>query len=486
MSGQASDRAGRRASGAASAAAALGLALGIVLSVASCGGGGGVVGSGGTGRAPGNVVGTVNGFGSVVVDGLAVDVRSARVVSETVPGQESVADVKLGQRVSVDLNDAGVASTVHVDAALAGPVDSVGADRLSMLGQRVDIAFAGGNGPVTQFGGGLTQASDLRAGDAVEVHGVLVVQSGASSIRATRIDKLALPPAYLRASGIVQTLAPDGSSLTFGGLTADLAGASVLPAGARLASGQAVTLLAAADTLTSGAGTVHVRAAEVRIRALADSAADQAVSGVLSHVDTQAHTFMLGALLVDYAAATLSPAGATLADGQYARVQGVPTGADALRADTVMLRVGASGDDGELRGNISGYDAATGRFSVRDVAVDASGAMLQGCPAAGLSNGLFVEIHGALTSSGIAAASIECESEPSEATVEREGIATAVDSAASSFTLRTEGGATLVVRWSDSTYFGGVTPQTLTGREVQAEGVLDNGVLIASKISRDD
>jgi hypothetical protein len=42
----------------------------VAASLGSCEGGG-VVGSGGTGRAAGITVGTVNGFGSVIVDGLS-------------------------------------------------------------------------------------------------------------------------------------------------------------------------------------------------------------------------------------------------------------------------------------------------------------------------------------------------------------------------------------------------------------------------------
>ena len=69
-------------------------------------------------------VGTVNGFGSVIVDGVSFDNRNAPVVREIAPGQDVVAEVKLGDRVAVQYERAGVASQVRVEAALEGIVSS--------------------------------------------------------------------------------------------------------------------------------------------------------------------------------------------------------------------------------------------------------------------------------------------------------------------------------------------------------------------------
>jgi hypothetical protein len=121
----------------------------------------------------------------------------------------------------------------------------------------------------------------------------------------------------------------------------------------------------------------------------------------------------------------------------------------------------------------------------RDVSVDASGATLQGCPAAGLANGLFVEVEGSLNGTGVVASKIQCAAEPSGASVEREGVAAAVDVAGTSFSLATEHG-TVGVKWTDTTFFGGIAPQTLSGKPVHVEGVLVGGVLIASKVKFED
>jgi hypothetical protein len=462
-------------------------ALLALAAVVSCGGG--VVGSGGTGSPVGLAVGTVNGFGSVIVDGVAYDDRSASVVEEIAPGRYVPSDVKLGDRVSVQYETAGVASVVHVEAALSGPAaSSVSMGQFSMLGQTVTVNADGNAGPITQFGGGYSQASDLRAGDSIEVHGLLVRQADSSLIQATRIDKLAAAPAYLRVTGIVSKLSNSGAvTLVLGGLTVDATGATVLPATTALANGQTVTVLALPVTLQQpSADTWRLQAAQIRIRELRGEGLDDSVSGSVSNLDALVKTLTLGSLRVNYSAAAVSPATATLANGQYVRVRG-RVGADGvLAASSLTIHNAGADDEAELRGNISGYDPATGRFSVRDVMVDASGAIPQGCPATGLANGLYVEVEGSLSSSGVVASKVQCENEPSGASVEREGVAADVDIAGMSFSLVPEKGAAVSVRWTSTTYFGGVKPDTLAGKSVKVEGSLVDGVLIASKIKVGD
>ena len=74
--------------------------LAVVAVIAGCGGGAGVIGSGGTGSPLGMAVGTVNGFGSVIVDGQSFDDRGAAVVAEVAPGVDANAEVRLGDRPS--------------------------------------------------------------------------------------------------------------------------------------------------------------------------------------------------------------------------------------------------------------------------------------------------------------------------------------------------------------------------------------------------
>ena len=467
-------------------------ALCALLALAALGacGGGGAVGSGGTGYGnTGVAIGTVNGFGSVIVDGVAYDDRNAPVVSEVAPGVDALSEVLLGDRVAIEYATAGVASLVRVDTALSGPVTtSVAAGRFSMLGQTVTVNTGTGSGPTTQFGGGYAKASDVRAGDPVDVQGLLVQQGSSYVVQATRVDKLATPPTYLRVSGLVSGLTTGGApTFALAALSVDGAGASLLPSGTALANGQAVTVLALPATLmTSGAAVPQLRAAQIRVRALRGGGLDDYVSGTVSQLDAQAHTLMLGALKVNYSGATVTPPAPALADGQYVQVRGMIAIDGSLTATSIAIRDAETDNEAELHGNISAFDAAANRFTVRGVVVDASGASLLGCPAGGLADGLYVEVAGSLGSAGVVAQTIQCANEPLGGTVEREGVASAVDIAAMQFTLTTQAGTALTVAWTATTYFGGGTPQTLTGKPLQVLGSLVNGVLVASKVKIDE
>lgn len=468
---------------AGSAATALALSIGALV---ACGGGG-VVGSGGTGKAAGVTVGTVNGFGSVIVDGVRFDDRSAPTYNEVGPGNDVLATVRLGHRVSVEYEVAGVANVVRLDAALAGPVSALtGGAQFTLLGQTVTTNAGSASGPITQFGGGYTRTADVHAGDSAEVHGLLVQQSGGYVIQATRIEKLAATPAYLRVTGLASNVV-GSSTLKLGSLTVDTSAATVLPGGTALANGQTLTVLAAPGTLMAGAGgTPGLKAVQVRARLLAVSTLDDFVSGALSRLDTSARTFTIGSLQVRYGAATLLPAGTALVEGKYVLVSG-RVGADgALTATTVTVRNAESDDEGELKGNVSGYVAASRQFSVRDVVVDASVAAISGCPATGLADGLFVEVHGALVSTGVRAKSVQCEAESATATIERKGTVGAVDTAARTFALVTTGGTALSVKWTDTTFFDGGMPATLSGKRVEVQGQLSGTLLTAGKVEIED
>lgn len=459
----------------------------VVAMMPSCGGG--VVGSGGTGSPTGLAVtvGTVNGFGSVIVDGVSYEDGSASVVEETAPGVQSPADVKLGDRVSVDYQTPGVATVVHLDPTLVGPVASAGSNaQFTVLGQTVTVNASGASGPVTQFGGGYASSLDVRAGDFVEVHAVLARQDeGSYRFQATRVDKLAQAPTYYRLSGVAS--ATGASSFRLGGVAVDAGSAAVLPAGSTLATGQYLSVLASPATLGTGpAGVLSLKAAQVSVVQISASPLVDTLSGAMSLLDTNAKTFTLGGVLVHYQDAAVSPGGISFGNGLYVVVAGV-VGSDAsLAATSVTVRDAGSDSESELKGNLSGYSASSATFAVRGVSVDASTATLANCPATGLSNGQFVDVQGTLIPTGVKAATVQCSGEPAGATVERSGVAGSVDSTGKTFVLKLSDGTTVPVAWSANTYFGDVTPSTLAGRTVQVQGQFSGSTLNASKIEVDD
>lgn len=462
-----------------SAAALAALAAAVL--TAACGGG---VGSGGTGSAAQVAQGTVSGFGSVIVDGQRYDDRGIGAHREDEPGVERLSDVRLGDQVEVEVDDRGLPTGLHVHTTLAGALDTlVAPDRFVVLGQEVQVNADAATGPVTQFGGGYTGAADLAAGDAVEVHGVIVPEGSGSRVRATRIERLAALPAYLKASGLVSAL--DAAGFRLGALAVHTTGALIEPAGRTLQAGQLVTVFARPTGRSGSAAAPVLQADAVRIREAGGAGTRLTLGGNVAALDTVAERFRLGALTVHYTGATLSPPMLALAEGQYLRVSGVLRADGSLQADAIALRDGRNEPESELKGSIVGFDAATQRFSLRGVAVDASAAQIEDCAGGVLAEGLYVEVEGRLGPTGVLAREVSCENEPSGGTVGRKGTAGSVDAEARRFVLTTSSG-TVSVAWGDNTLFEEVTPQTLDGRRVEVEGVFDGAVLNAKKVHGED
>ncbi len=147
-------------------------AVGLVGLLGGCGGGGGSS-SPATGSTSGSAAssGTVTGFGSVFVNGKRFDTSGS---SFTVDGQSgSQGDLKLGMTVTVTGSfngDQRSASTVQQKDAVEGLVQSIAADRLSLvvMGQTVLVDST----TLIDDSNGLNgNIGNLAAGDFVEVNG---------------------------------------------------------------------------------------------------------------------------------------------------------------------------------------------------------------------------------------------------------------------------------------------------------------------------
>jgi hypothetical protein len=469
------------------------LGLASLAVIASCGG---AIGSGGTGAAPQDVSGgTVTGFGSVIIDGLRFDDSRIATVAETAPGADQPAETRLGHRVELERDALGNPKALRVDATVAGSVDkltvmSVLGGTLNVLGQTVTINGSAALGPVTQFGGGYTSALDVRAGDAIEVHGVFKPLGAAQIIQATRIEKLPALPATLRVSGIVSALGEGGSQrFALGSLAVDAGGASITPAGTALANGAAVVVLAPLAKLqASGAGGVSLAASAVRVKRWQGVASDVFSSGFVTLLDAGQGQFTLSGQTVKYSASNVQPAGALLNNGQYVQVRGGVSADGSLLATSIKLRDGSNGPEAELKGTIVGFTDASHSFQIRDTAVTlaTAGVELSGCPVTGLRDGLFVELEGSLAPNGVVAGQVECKDEPSGAVIERTGLASGVDLSASTFMLTPAGKPAVPVKWTALTYFRTITPETLGRKAVEVEGILVNGELQATKVKIED
>lgn len=466
------------------------LALLAALLVA-CGGGG--LGSGGTGAPLAGGSGTITGFGSIVVDGVAIDDRAARIQTEDASGSLVPVAGELGQRVDVEFDAGGTATSVRVDPALVGPVTAVQPmlGRFTVLGRTVQINSAAADGPVTVLAG-IVDLSSLAVGQWVEVHGVdgLALAAAPPVLQATRVRTLAVPGQTLRVSGRVDAVSGGGLRLTLGALTADLTSAVRLPAGAAVGAGDRVTLLARPQDL---AGTAQSPLLTVRVaRVLASAAVGARVQLAGKVLTLASDRFTLDG--VEVLLGTVTPIGdGTLAVGRYVRVEGTVLAPGRLQAIAVVVRSGGGSDgDVELKGTVLGLSPDARLFRVRDtrVLVPATSGVLRDCGNAGLANGVFVEVKGRVVGDSVVATRIDCKLEPAGAVVEREGLARAVDPAARTLRLATLADPTgLPVQWTELTLFSDLqaTVVSLQGRRLEVEGIVRaDGVLVARRIKPAD
>ena len=281
----------------------------VALCISVVGGCGGGVGSGGTGAPVALAEGTVTGFGSVIVDGVHYDDNQAVTLREDEPGIETQTEAQLGDSLELEYGTGAVATRLRVEAALVGAVSSVNLPgSVVVLGQTVVVNTDPSRGPVTQFSGDYTGSGSIVAGDAVEVHGLIVPQGSAFTIQATRIVHLISLPKYLKATGVVSALS--GNAFDLGTLHVDTSTATLLLHGRALANGQVVSVLAAADSLTLDAmAAPHLVAAQVRGKQIAATGDQLSVSGVISSLDTSTARLQLGGQSVHFSGAAISPAG---------------------------------------------------------------------------------------------------------------------------------------------------------------------------------
>lgn len=468
-----------------------------------CGGSG--VGSNGTGSplVAGLSVGTVSGFGSVIVDGVRHDDGTARVelARQTLLGPVSEpAALGLGQRVSLEFramtDGSEVLSRIELLPSVVGPVTERTGDTLGVLGQTVVYNDDPTRGPVTAMEAPYARLADVALGDTVEVHGVRVDDRG--RLMATRIARRTAS-AGVRLTAVLGESLPataDRQAFRVGALVAMIpVAATRQPADLVLATGQMVTLFASASGFDPAALTLQ--AAAVQGLALGD-AADTSRSRLdragLIHGWDGASLRIDGVAVAVDASTEVRPAGRALGDGMYVRVTAALDAQGrwlARRIEGVPVVAGA-----ELRGTLTGWSADQRAFTLRDTAVNlAAGARidLATCPQAALADGLYVEVVGTPAPGGVIASSVTCRPEPTGGStpLDRHGQVLSADLSARALTLQHRTGtAPQAVRWDESTVFQspltaeGLAALVGSGRQVEVRGALsaDRSVLTARRI----
>ena len=461
------------------------------LLLAACGGGGSSGGSASSSPAAAQAgtatsSGTVTGFGSVFVDGVRIDDRNVIAGVEQEDGGIMNAELKIGQHVDVEYDDNLVAKLIRITSEVTGKVQSVDTVKgtLSVLGQTIVINTDAAAGPVTVFDAPYTGLADVKAGDTIEVNGLIKTDAaGNVTLQATRIEKEA-PAAFQRLRGHVTDLSTTANTFKVGGLLVSYANASVKPSAAALANGADVVVsIPANQTITAGTA-VSASFVKVKNHREENQDKDAKLGGAITKIDVNAKTFVVDGVKVDASKASFEQSGrsfANLSEGVYVRVKGAYQADGTLVASSIVIRSleRESGREVELHGSILNFKS-NADFMLRGVNVDASSAKIS-CPSGTtLANNLQVEAEGHLTSTGkLIAVEVKCEDIQTGASiVERVGIANKVDTTAKSLTL----GDTQSVVWTSNTLFVGVDAASLAGKSVEIEGTLSGSVLTATKI----
>jgi hypothetical protein len=445
-------------------------------SIAACGGGG--TGETTTTRTAADatvVAGTVTGLGQFAVDGVTYDASAAAVAFDVDPRAEtaaSVADLKLGQQVEVQLAD-GKAAKVLVRASLIGAVEAIDAagGSFQAVGQTVRVT------PATLFEGASGLAA-LQVGDRVEVHGTL---DAAGNLVATRVEvKPADGVVRVRAAGIVTR--HDGAAKTFklGALTIDYAAAVIKPEGATIDDGALVFVFS--DRLPSD-GTLVARAVRVVSKPVLEGR-HVVIGGLVTDASADGKTFKVNGIAVDASDAQLlgpgAPTFADIANMARVRVEGTLTGSGGslvLKATRVWIVPAAESRRVILLGQVTDF-VSTASFKVRGTPVDGSGAVLRNGSEADLRDGAFVLVKGHVAGDTVRADEIVFLTPPPGQVFRLFGVVRDYDAAAGTFRL-----LAIPMRFApDATFEGGTRAEFGDGDLVEVTGSFDGAVFVVTHV----
>ncbi|MFZ2649309.1 MAG: DUF5666 domain-containing protein, partial [Burkholderiaceae bacterium] len=460
------------------------------------GGGGGGSGGGGSGgggtpiaASTGLGVGTVTGFGSIVVDGIRYDDSKARIELDTEAGAPDASSrsiaLKLGQRVEIEFSGSETnssASAVRISAEIVGTVTAIAPD-LVVAGQIVKINTNSALGPVTVFEG-FASAADILVGDRIEVHAIPLA---AGTVQATRIERKPKTSSWLRITGSVTALAANGSSFLLGGLTVNVAAATrIVPTGATLADGQRVVVWT-----NSAAVANSVTAATIRIKGVPQAGtSEMRLAGAVTDCTPPCEgNFKVAGIGVDATNAEFkNGTKANLSNGKWVELRGSVNPSGIYVATRVKFRHDDDDEnDASLRGAVTDFVSMT-NFKVRGVLVTTNGATQIGasCPSP-LADTTLVQVKGSFVGLAVLARSITCFSSADGVTLEAKGTIATIDLAAKTFTLGAEL-AGITLQWTDTTEFplNRTSADLQAGLRVHVKGNVAGSVLTVTRIRFDD
>ncbi|MDH3642645.1 MAG: DUF5666 domain-containing protein [Gammaproteobacteria bacterium] len=268
----------------------------VSFALTSCGGGGG----GGNQPFPaapaidrsGQSAGTVDGFGSIFVNGVEWDTDTAQFTIDDQPGSQANLTVGEFVLVSGDLDDGGLTGTaerVEREPLIRGMIASIDlvAETLVVLEQTVLID---GN---TVFAAPLVDLAGLMAGDSIEIDGLFAANG---EVLATLV-KAAAPGASMEVRGVVANNVAATNRFMIGALMIDATTAAFEDFATDIANGDFVEVEGTAFDGTGALLAERVELEELSATAGADEGTQFEIEGLITSF-TNATDFAVGGVPV--------------------------------------------------------------------------------------------------------------------------------------------------------------------------------------------
>ncbi len=360
------------------------LMVGLAATVVACGGGSDVggVGTGGTGAF---AIGSISGFGSVIVNGVRYDDSGADVFDDD-GARSSSSALQLGMVVEVRgrLNDDRVSATASsfvYASELKGPVTAIdaAAGTLTVFRQVVRVTST------TVFADVPNGLSGLATGNVVEVY---ALPDAGGALVATRIEREATTTAAFggeyRVRGPATALSGAAPTLRFTVATVTVTTSAATRLDGTVRNGDYVSVRL--DKVAAGDGSYAAVRVQVKNRGFDDNVGEADIEGFVSEFTSAGQTFKVNGYPVRLAASVQYKNGVPgdLVNGAWVEVEGTVSGGVLTAREVEFKR-----EDDDSSGGGDGSDApfefkgvarcvvcaaTAGTFTIRGVTVRYDGA----------------------------------------------------------------------------------------------------------------
>ncbi len=460
------------------------------LLVLGCGGGGGSEPVAGIDR--GGITfasGPINGFGSVIVNGVHYSTAGATITIDGQPGTES--ELRVGQVVRVEgtvdaSGTTGTARVMRFDDDVEGPVQSIdlAASRLVVLGQTIVV------GAGTSYDDAIVPRGleGLAIGDRVEVSG-LVNSDGL--VVATRIERKPVAGS-VEVKGPASDVNTAARTLSINALTVDYAAAQLSGfAGGQPANGDLIEARGSLD----GSGVLVASSLERETSGLSGTTDDDAdLEGLVTRFATATDFDVAGQRVTTTASTRYEGGGAgDLALDVNVEIEGGFDATGRIVADEVKFR---RQGELEISSQVESVNLAAGSLvvlgqSVRTTEItrfeDKSAADVEQFDLSDLRVGDWVEIDAYSDASGLVATLLERED--AQVAIELRGVASDVlqpDFSIAGVAVTTDAQTEYRDTNGDSITDAAFFAAAATGREVKVRGTLVGDTLLAERAELED